>query len=238
MMTKRQRIHAFTLIELLVVIAIIAILASMLLPALGQARDKARSIACTNHLKQLALGTTMYVDDFDGYYPRKYPVNLMYARTGPYVQREINECPADDTEVDPTRASMLYGGQWYGDHNIGYMWNVGIFGNDNAPRYPRDPAKRTELLNASRDMMIADSEVQGHWFAETHRAWGLTYAFDPTSSLAGFRHHGRFNNVAFADGHADKVDAAEWLNDYKNTGDMRHVYVPKAGKVRGWYVNN
>lgn len=80
-MHLRQR--AFTLIELLVVIAIISILASMLLPTLGRAKEKGHTIACVNNLRQLGLSMQLYADDSSDRLPTAHSGVISFTNTSP-----------------------------------------------------------------------------------------------------------------------------------------------------------
>ena len=89
---RNERKKHFTLVELLIVIAILAILVSMLLPALQTARSSAKKIVCTNNLKQIGVATALYFGDNDTYYPTPITSDRVSwdDRISPYDGRDLS----------------------------------------------------------------------------------------------------------------------------------------------------
>jgi len=109
---------AFTLIELLVVVAIIALLISILLPSLSQAREQAKAVKCGANLHQMGLCLTMYLDEHRGYFPGEHsaspqhsrPINTYAPRLRRYasLQEQLWWCPSADPRSwwKPVRGSL------------------------------------------------------------------------------------------------------------------------------------
>lgn len=184
--------YAFTIIELLIVIAIIAILASMLLPALKSAREKAKEINCKGNLKQQGVAFVNYMDDYNGFISPRCQAGSQAPswqdNLGEYLNIEQNyRCKGPFNCPSSGMAQDAYG-SWEGPYGI----NSSI-----SPMSDGELVKTSQVKNASSKFLVMD----GSWFYVAY--WSSMQPY-----VAG-RHNGSVS-ILFVDGHADgqkKTDA-------------------------------
>lgn len=203
--------RAFTLIELLVVVAIIAILAAILLPSLGKARERARSIQCISNLRQVGLMMLSYVEDNNGTFvaavePPRSPLHPTWSVTWAALLQALDYA-GSGTDYGNSFAAVFQcpvdtGGLQMGQSRFWYTYGYNAYGLGDPGLSSPWFCKLSSISTPVETIMLADStDGAGNGSARIYPPWTA----DQTTAWAVYKRHSQGTNILYVDSHVGYV---------------------------------
>jgi prepilin-type N-terminal cleavage/methylation domain-containing protein/prepilin-type processing-associated H-X9-DG protein len=222
---RHYSLRGFTLIELLVVIAIIGILASLLLPALARARERAKRVQCASQMRQVSLGVRMWADDNDGRVPWIIDVanggTRSLAETAAHYRTLSNEvanprvfiCPSDTAKAAANSVNLMQ------NANLSYF--VGVDAMETRPM---------TLIIGDRNVVDGTGNPPGKEQCGTANVSATTLRTSAASTYRwGSDIHNGYGNLGLADGSVQLTTATKIGGYIQYSGDPNgnnHVLLP------------